>query len=140
MRDERDDGFPGEIIAFQEGVERHREVAVPVGVAQEDNRIIVRVFDLRRKFRTGVVLQFVIGKLEQLIVRARIFLHGLDRKQVAAHGLLDRLCDILRIADHTAVRRHPACGRNRVHTVGLRNRKIGDQDTAVCGRLRTGAG
>ena len=43
---ERDDGLAREVILVKERVDRHRQIAPPVGITDEDGIVVVKVVDV----------------------------------------------------------------------------------------------
>lgn len=62
---------------------------------------------------------------------ARVLLQRLDAEQVAAGLLLNQLRDVLGVAQHLSVHHDTAGSLHRIHAVGFRDGKIGDQDVAA---------
>ena len=59
---EGNNGLAAEIIGFQEGIEGHGKVSIPIRIPEEDNIIALGLLDLAGKLGAGAFGELIVGK------------------------------------------------------------------------------
>ena len=88
----------GPVIAFEEGVNHHRRIAPPVGVADEDYVAAVPIFDARGQLGAGILGLLLLGHVQQGVVIIGVWGGGGNLKQCTAGLFSDEICHRLGIA------------------------------------------
>ena len=88
----------GEVILLQEGCDRHRDRGPPVGIAQQNDVVIVHVVDVLRDLRSRLIVLVALGFHQHGVVIAGIGLGERDLKQIRAGLPLNLGCDAASIA------------------------------------------
>ena len=96
-RRKRNDRLALEIVRFEERIDRHRHIAAPVRVAEEDD-VVVGEIHLLRKLRPRILLLLAACDLKHLLELLRIRLLRLNLKKIAACFVGDDLRQCRRIA------------------------------------------
>lgn len=87
MSVEGNDGLTGEVVSFKEGIDNHREVAPPDGIAEVDG-VVAGEVDIALIGWAGVLLLFLSGEVDTFHVAFWVFGGWLDLEFVSA-GLFD---------------------------------------------------
>ena len=136
--DKRDDCLCTKVIFFKEGVDRHGHIGPPVGVSQQDELVLLGIFNMSGKLRASACLLFLCGLIHQRIVVQGIGIYGFNAEQIASNRLLDELSHIFRVTQHFAVIHDDTGSGHRIYAVRadiFRDRKIGNQNVASGGFL-----
>ena len=131
MGTERHNGFPAEIVLLQKCVKRLRQIRPSIGIAKKNYVIAVHIIDMSGKFRPRILILLFPRKIKKCIMGTRIFLCGLDFKQIAVGDALDNMRDKLRIAYDLTVYHYAAGPCDCVHTIRFWDTKVSNENVGA---------
>ena len=142
VRTEGNNGFAGEIVQFKKGVQNHRHIPPPVGIA-EKNDIVAGNIDGSGNSRAGICVLFFLGQINQSSVIGGIGNLRNDAEYVAAGHFLNQHGHILSVAENFSVDDDGTVFLFPGHIVGIvrfRHGKVDDKGFCFIGVCSVGQG